>query len=390
MTPLQTATRSLCLRSCFARLALAPVVLCFLSGNAFSQKAPADPNDAKQAVVTQPATVASKYLSTHPGASALVHGQGRLNFRNPDQSRTTILGPVTRRDPQTAAWVPLAPVLSSTKNGWRIDGTWNDVIIRKQGADRHAIAQTYTNPDSKHESVLTLTTPALSYDRGMNFHFAYDGLRWDLYFGQRGAFDLLATVAAKRGLRTYTFDVSSSENLRVDPAGNLVGDANVNLTRAVIIPKKGPRILCSPWTYPTSGGASFACDDSSLTAAQLPYRIDPSSHGFNNNGTYFIDSDTPANVNFNTTGHPAAGATVTGTSCGFDTLDIQGDGNLACNPPIPFSSSGTNSVSVYCENWSEGCTGLVNHVSMSYTSWDPPVASSPANGATGVQPDAGD
>src|SRR5262245_45216445 len=117
-----------------ARVSAGAIVVLTLSGSAaLGQTVVPGSDDTKVAVVYQPANPASKHLSTHPGAIALPSAKGRLQFRNSDGTKSTILGPVTRRDPQSGDWVPLAPVLSTTRNGWRIDGAWNDVFIRKQG-----------------------------------------------------------------------------------------------------------------------------------------------------------------------------------------------------------------------------------------------------------------
>jgi len=99
------------------------------------------------------------------------------------------------------------------------------------------------------------------YDKKQIFHFTQDGLTWDLTTDITGAFDLAAKVGAKRGKATYTFDVLSSEGLAVDAKGNLIGDKNVKLSRAMMYPKYGKAVACSAWAYSTKDGASFVCDD---------------------------------------------------------------------------------------------------------------------------------
>ena len=101
-----------------SRTALLTALVCLVSLNAGAQTKPADPNDAPTTQVKKPETPGTKYLQANPGATALTHAQGQLRYRNADRTRTTILGALTHRDPQSGAWVPNAPVLSSTKNGW--------------------------------------------------------------------------------------------------------------------------------------------------------------------------------------------------------------------------------------------------------------------------------
>ena len=160
-----------------------------------------------------------------------------------------MVGAVTHQDKQTGAWVPNAPVLSETSNGWRMDGTYNDLIIRKQGLDKHVLTQTYTDFSSKHDSVLSLTVPSLVYDKNLTFHFVQDSLTWNLAVDNGAAFDLSASVTKRTGPKKYTFAVSSSEPLSVNQNGNLMGDGNVILTRAVMIPKSGKQVQCSVWSY---------------------------------------------------------------------------------------------------------------------------------------------
>jgi hypothetical protein len=171
-----------------------------------------DPNDTALRQLQPADSAEAKYLREHPGATALPHKEGQLHFRNSDGGRATILGNVTRRDPQTGNWVPNAPVLSETKNGWRIDGAAHSLLIRKQGDNQHSVTQAYVA--SLPNSSLTLTLPALTYDKGLNFRLSKDGLDWNLTFDQTGAFDLTTIVAAKRGAAVYTLDVSSSEPSR--------------------------------------------------------------------------------------------------------------------------------------------------------------------------------
>src|SRR4051812_18227961 len=112
--------------------------------------------------------------------------------------KIAMVGALTHRDKQSGEWVPNAPVLSETRNGWRVDGTYNDLIIRKKGLEQHVITQTYSDFSSKHDSSLMLTVPSLVYEKDLTFHFAQDGQTWDLSLDQGGAFNLAASVAKRR------------------------------------------------------------------------------------------------------------------------------------------------------------------------------------------------
>ncbi len=94
-------------------------------------------------------------------------------------------GPVTHRDPQTGAWIPNTPVLSTTKQGWRLDGGWNEVVIPPNGKDRNTVTQTFTDYFSKHKSEIELTLPPLTYERALTFGYEKDGLTWKLMFNPR-------------------------------------------------------------------------------------------------------------------------------------------------------------------------------------------------------------
>jgi len=238
----------------------------------------------------------------------------------------------------------------------------------------------------------------------MNFQFNQDGLPWNVRFDQTGAFDLVSTVAAKRGPTSYTFDVYSSEALTVNAAGHLVGDSHVNLTRAVIVPRTGARILCSPWTYSAQKGASFTCDDSSLSSSQLPYRIDPSSHSLTDNGTYYVNSHqgwsypngdgAPAEwdsagsnavVTFNTAGILPPGAAFISVGCSLHVVYNNGPDYPDCHTGS-FTNPQTVEVGYWVDHGSEEYSddASVNNVTLTVTSWDPAPLLSPANGATGI------
>ena len=158
-----------------------------------------DPNDLATKQLFKPTTSYDKFVTANVGVTALTHQQGQLRFLMPGGRKVALVGAVTHQDKQTGAWVPNAPVLSETNNGWRMDGTYNDLIIRKQGLDRHVLTQTYTDFSSKHDSVLTLTVPSLIYDKNLTFHFLQDGFTWNLAVDNGAAFDLSASVAKRAG-----------------------------------------------------------------------------------------------------------------------------------------------------------------------------------------------
>jgi hypothetical protein len=232
----------------------------------------------------RPDTDYQKFKRANPTATELTHAKGVLRLAGANGRRTAILGAVTHQD-ATGKWVENAPVLSETKQGWRLDGTSNGLIIRKKGLSQHEITQLFTDYTSKHDSTLVLTVPSMVYEKKQIFHFAQDGLTWDFTTDISGAFNLAAKVAAKRGKQTYTFDIASTEGLAVDAKGNLVGDKNVKMSRAMMYPKTGNAVACSAWTYSKQNGSSFVCDDSGFTAKQLPYQIDPSTHTYTDTGS---------------------------------------------------------------------------------------------------------
>jgi hypothetical protein len=142
------------------------------------QRSADDPGDLAQKQLFQVTSTEAKYLQGHPGAAALQHRDAQLRFRNPNGSKAAILGSVTRRDLQTGNWLPNQPVLSQTANGWRLDGAANEIKIRKKGSDQHTVTQTYPDLDTRHESVLSLTLPALAYDKDLSFHYTTGGVPW--------------------------------------------------------------------------------------------------------------------------------------------------------------------------------------------------------------------
>ena len=157
-----------------------------------------------------------KFVTANVGVSVLTHQPRQLRFLLAGGRKVAVVARSLTRISRAEPWVPNAPVLSETNNGWRIDGTYNDLIIRKQGLDKHVITQTYTDFSSKHDSVLTLTVPSLVYDKNLTFHFVQDGLTWNLAADDGAAFDLSASVAKRTGPKKYTFAVSSSEPLSVN------------------------------------------------------------------------------------------------------------------------------------------------------------------------------
>jgi hypothetical protein len=330
-----------------------------------------DPNDLPTAELSRPDTPYQAYLRANPNAKELTHQQGRLMFQPASGKRAAILGPVTHRDQTSGAWVPNAPALSATNNGWRVDGTQNALLIKKQGNSQHSVTQTYTDYTTKHDSTLTVTVPSLVYDGKTDFHYVQDGLTWKLGVQQTGAMNLITNVAAKRGPKTYPFDVSSSETLSVDAAGNLVGDGHVIITRAVMIPRVGKLVQCSAWTYTKKDGAGFSCDDSGFKDNQYPYKIDPQTQTFTDGGSYGLnswagsvwdcDSDgnncgyywengsSDANVYFNASGLIPDGGSLGDVSCGDQSHNenLHDGDSVKCEIPGGYNNSGNTHVHVW-------------------------------------------
>jgi RHS repeat-associated protein len=272
-------------------------------------------------------------------------------------------------------------VLSQTNNGWRVDGTEYALLIKKQGNSQHTVTQTYTDFISKHDSVLTLTVPSLVWDTKSAFHFAQNGLTWKFFALETGTLAMTASVAARRGPTAYTFDVSSSEALTVDGKGNLVGDAHVSLSRAIMYPKVGKAVACTAWTYSAKTEAAFICDDSVFQENQLPYKIDPSSQTFtdgntyglsswagqvwdcdsdgNNCGWYWENGGSSAVSSFNTSGLIPSGGALISATCGFNTLDqnLHDGDSVKCELVNPgFNNSGNTQVHTWiASDWYDHC-----------------------------------
>jgi hypothetical protein len=311
-----------------------------------------DPNDNPIQVLNHPTPPATQFLTTNSSWQSLPYQQGAMLFTDTKTKRTAILGNVTHQDPQSGAWVQNDPSLSSTNNGWRIDGTANQILIDKSGTSLHIVTQTYTDYATKHNSVLGVTFPTLTYDSGFLFHFTQNGLTWDLRFRQAGFFEFEATVATKVGAATYSFPVTSSETLTVNAAGQLAGNNYVALNRAVMLPRFGKAAPCSVWSYSKAGIASFTCDDSVFTAKQLPYRIDPASNTVTStDGPAGIDAyddgqgdsgnDYASFSDWYGFGAPA-GATNVSYSCSFTTdwSSLEPGDTIACNCNAPGSENG--------------------------------------------------
>src|SRR5271157_1990800 len=373
------------------------------------------PGDTALTTLSQPDAPDTAYLKAHPGSKALTHAQGRLMFQNANGSGTAILGSVTHQDAKSGAWVANAPVLSQTGNGWRVDGTANSILVRSNGTASHTITQTYTDYATKHDSVLSLTMPTLTYDQAFGYHFTMGGLTWNLAFSASGTYDFSTIVAKRQGPKTYTLPVSSTEPLSVNASGQLVGDSHVGLTQAVMIPKNGKRMACSAWTYSSSGAASFACDDSVFTDKQLPYKIDPSTtmpdprNGGIGSGTYevsasggwdydpdsngmvYSDSGQPATVVFWGANYVPINAAVLSTTCSYNLVSGDDPGACATSPygatPLAYLATiafGMEGQTDCCDGWGEDAT--INNVTMT-VNWTAPYEGSlvsPYNGQTGV------
>ncbi len=181
-----------------------------------------DPRDVPLAVVSQPDTPQSLYLKAHPKSTALPSLQSQARFRNEDGTTTAIVGNITHRDPNDGSWVDNAPVLSQTGSGWRLDWTGVSAIIRADGSSSHTITQTYSDFDTKHDSVLSMTFPALTYDKSFGYHFAMGALTWDLTFTGGGTFDFSTMVAKRQGagdVHVYADQLGDVGRERVGPTG---------------------------------------------------------------------------------------------------------------------------------------------------------------------------
>lgn len=135
------------------------------------------------------------------------------------------------------------------------------------------------------------------------------GVEWEFTLG-RGGLKTKATVAAKRGPRTYSFDGQMLGGLappNPDAGGNLVQPAGIfTMPRSFAKGADGIRYDCGPWTR-TGGTVSFDFDDTNLPAAALPYVIDPTT-------TFTVAPSGDGTATRSDTAYPPAGAIVTGTT----------------------------------------------------------------------------
>ena len=315
------------------------------------------PGDAVQQLLSHPPNAQTQFLAANAGWQTVSTQANSIFFKDPKSSKqSAVLGRVAHQDSATGAWIANDASLSATSNGWRLDGAAYALFVRQSGATQHLITQTYTDYGTKHASTLNFTTPTLTYSKGFTFGFNQDGLVWNLIFSSQGFFQIRSVVSKRIGKATHSFPVTSSEDLAVDSLGELVGDAHVGLTRAIMIPRYGKPIPCSAWSY-SNGLASFNCDDSVLKDNQLPYRIDPQSQvTLTDSGTYNIDNwndgqgdsgSDNASVNFSLSSLPST-ALIGTLGCNFNIVDQNMDGgdNPQCslNTPAPF---GPRSVSGY-------------------------------------------
>jgi RHS repeat-associated protein len=315
------------------------------------------PGDSTLQQLNHPPNAPSQFLSNNAGWQHVSSHANGLLFQDPKSGKqAAVLGNMTHQDTATGAWTPNDAALSSTANGWRLDGTAYSVFVRQSGAGQHVVTQTYTDYATKHASTLSMTLPKLTYQKGFTFGFNQDGLAWRLILSSQGLFQVRANVSKRIGKVTHSFAVTSSENLTIDSLGNLLGDTYVGLTRALMIPRFGRPIPCSAWSY-AKGVASFTCDDSTLKDNQLPYTIDPQSQvTLTDTGTYNIDSwDSgtdggfdDAHVSFDTSAWVPGPSTIQWTGCSFNVLDSGGDtgNNVFCYLPSAYTAGGVAQVTV--------------------------------------------
>jgi hypothetical protein len=216
-----------------------------------------------------------------------------------------------------------------------------------------------------------------------------NGLPWNLIFDSQGFFQIESTVSKRIGKATHSFPVASSESLTVNPLGQLVGDAHVGLTRAVMIPRYGSPILCSAWDY-SNGVASFTCDDTALKDNQLPYRIDPQTWvTLTDSGQYNIDgwcdndgncgSDS-AHVNVDTSAVVPGNATVSSYWCDYNVIEIDSGGDQPnCSFIQPYTAGGTAQISVGISSDQQvfSDSAVVNEVGITVIYTPPPAAATP-------------
>jgi hypothetical protein len=133
------------------------------------------PGDAVQQLLSHPPNAQAQFLATNAGWQALPPQPNALPFQGPQGKRGAVFGNVAHQDSATGACTLNDAALSSTANGWRLDGGAYSVFVRQSGATQHVVTQTYTDYTTKHASTLNFTVPALTYSKDFTFGFTQDG-----------------------------------------------------------------------------------------------------------------------------------------------------------------------------------------------------------------------
>jgi hypothetical protein len=171
-------------------------------------------------------------------------------------------------------------------------GAWRDIDLglRPKSDNRFMV--------ERHDIILDADSSGLAvydYDSGKGIRFLFprppdridaraaywttDAVEWKFGLSRLGL-KTEATVAAKRGPKTYSFSGQMLGGLappNPDGNGNLVQPAGAfTMPRSVAIGADGVRYLCGPWTR-SGGTVSFDFDDTVLPDTALPYVIDPTT-----------------------------------------------------------------------------------------------------------------
>lgn len=106
-----------------------------------------------------------------------------------------------------------------------------------------------------------------------------NGLEWTYTVTAKGSKLVGPPISTKLGSRTFTFNfeyVGAPPTFTAQTNGSL-SNGEITIPQAKILGADGQEYYSQSWTVPSATSMSFVWDDTSLPAAALPYRVDPST-----------------------------------------------------------------------------------------------------------------
>lgn len=182
---------------------------------------------------------------------------------------------ITYRDPETNTWKPVAPVLSTTDNGWIWTGTPTQVVLSHTDDKTTRVLQHLQDPETGNRYWLASLFPRLTHTEENQFTFQYNGHPWTLWLRIDGFSYKSAPFARRCGTITFSVPFESSHEMDVAADGSLMSISSpLTIARAVMVGADAKLYPCGAWTI-SNETISFSCDDSRLPADAFPYIIDP-------------------------------------------------------------------------------------------------------------------